>query len=270
MANPQHEDGSIKIAYDLYAAIIRADITSFEYRMFLAIIALSYGQFKVRAKMSIEDIRALMGNSKTNRLDRSLKAFSVLQTLNMITVSEREEGLIVGPQKDYDRWLDKSQIDGFVEASGQNVRVLRTILDKYIYINSKLRFKPDKMSAADALLVYAYADHPYKLSSKQHGVEKAVVTDLWGQALARVRDPDQAYSLLIDFIDDMQNNPKDLNYKAKVKMQFKYLERNFRQYLAGIPEKKLDTIRDEKALGVRHKYDLKAKRWVPTKDKIGG
>lgn len=262
MANPQHEDGSIKIAYGLYGSLIQANLTAIQLRIMLAVIALSYGRNQKKAIMSLEDIRSLMGTYSTDRKFRVVDGLANLVEMNMLIYEEvGDETYKLGPQKDYDLWISRASPNAQdLSTNAKNLQLLRSCFNSIT--NNNIHSMPQKICRD------AYLDFPVKHEGKQLLKEIAKAREIYGQALIKLRVPSDAAYLVLDFIEDSKADW--LKNKLRIQYIFAYASRSYRQYFDMVPEKKLDTIRDEKALGVRHKYDLKAKRWVPTKEKLGG
>jgi len=100
MANPQIENGHIKIANEVADQLCRLYVTNYEQRVLWAIFRKTYGWNKKSDKISytqFEDITGL----KRQHIGRAIK---LLQQRNIITVSGNKHGLVYAFQKDYHLW----------------------------------------------------------------------------------------------------------------------------------------------------------------------
>ena len=106
MASPQIEDGYTKIANELLEAISRVNLSSYEFRIMMAIIRKTYGFNKKTDYISLTQLEKVTG-IKACHVCRTLKK---LNAKNMII----KNGSVQGIQKNYDLWtithIDTTQI----------------------------------------------------------------------------------------------------------------------------------------------------------------
>lgn len=101
MADPQVENGHVRIAFDLYEALTRSGLTGAQYAVMLAIIRESYGWSHKQACISRERFAELTG------LDpRSVtRAIASLKEWKMISVKELVgKKNVYAIQKDWEKW----------------------------------------------------------------------------------------------------------------------------------------------------------------------
>jgi len=101
MANPQCEDGYTRIANELLTALCRAKLTLYEWRVLIAVVRLTYGYNRKTDQISIKQIGQLTGIQDTASVSKTLRE---LHKKDMITLIKQKNRLILGIQKNYDRW----------------------------------------------------------------------------------------------------------------------------------------------------------------------
>jgi len=100
MASPQCEDGYTRIANELLLALCRSRLTLYEWRVLMAVIRLTYGYNRKVDQISVRQLSRI--TSINYRLVyRTLKS---LEKKNMLHISKQKNRLILGIQKDYERW----------------------------------------------------------------------------------------------------------------------------------------------------------------------
>jgi phage replication O-like protein O len=108
MANPQIENGHIKIANEIFDALIRSNLSGQELRLALFIIRKTYGYNKKEDYISLTQMMDAIGLNKT----RASQVINRLRLRNIVTVTEKRNGLTVkySFQKNYEKWgpLQKS------------------------------------------------------------------------------------------------------------------------------------------------------------------
>lgn len=256
MANPQAEDGAIKIAYDLYLALLQYDFSGLELRIVMAVMFLSYGAGKKKAQMTTEDIRYIMGASDKLRTDRINAALGRLFERNILFRQELVNGeQILGIQKDYELWLTNDKV------SGLNVLSVNTNSKNKTY-----EVRSDKMSvlapAPDRLVQYAMEKGHFKHSLPSYKAELKQAKRLYQEVIGKTHSGSEAFNYICDYIND------DEWMRSNVKMQFTYMSTWFPKWFAQIPPKPAQVTRDERESGFRHRYDVKGKQWRRTNDRI--
>ncbi|CAB3782129.1 replication protein [Paraburkholderia fynbosensis] len=99
-ASPQVEDGHIKIANELYDAVLSYPFTARQLKVLLAIVRKTYGFNKKRDDVSASQISALCGVQRNH----VTSALNELAALNVIFKVAGEYGSIVELNKDYTSW----------------------------------------------------------------------------------------------------------------------------------------------------------------------
>jgi len=110
MADVQIEDGYTKIANELLEALLKINLSNYEFRVFMAILRKTYGYHKKGDWLSLSQLSKLTG-IQTPNICRTVKK---LMAKNMLI----KNGKITGIQKDYDHWniihTDSIQIDNTI------------------------------------------------------------------------------------------------------------------------------------------------------------
>ncbi len=244
MADVQLENGSVSIAHDLYLAIARGGFTALERGVLDAVIYFTFGADKTKAEISTEDIRYLLGAGDSLRTDRLNEAITRLLARRIMFRQELSNGnQLLGIQRDYQQWADKMSptLQGLLLKSS----VLRTSM------------VPDKMSVPERLLAYAQERSKLKHTVTIWRVERKAARLLYQDVLAKTKNGDHAYNLICDYIDE--NEWMRLN----VRHQFTFMSSHFEAWRSQIPRKPREIGDHERALGVRYKYNVRNKQWVP-------
>lgn len=97
MADVQIDDGYTKVANELLEAIMKINLSSYEFRVIMAIMRKTYGYCKKQDYISLSQLEEIT-DIKANNVCRTLKK---LKAKNMIL----SNGHLTGIQKDYDRWV---------------------------------------------------------------------------------------------------------------------------------------------------------------------
>jgi len=102
VANPQLEDGYFRIANEVLEHICKLDLTNREFRVFLAVLRLTWGFNKKQDKIALSQIAKMTGLQRSH-------CQSTLQKLvrrKMITVPmvRNRAANIISPNKDYELW----------------------------------------------------------------------------------------------------------------------------------------------------------------------
>jgi len=103
MANPQIENGHIRIANELWDAMTRAELTTREYQVLMAILRKTYGWGKKSDAVSVKQIMELTG------MDMASYVTTIVQRLEQrrIVSASHKHGCttVYTPNKDYEQWL---------------------------------------------------------------------------------------------------------------------------------------------------------------------
>ena len=102
MANPQPEDGTVRISNALYDAILRQPLAAGELKTFLFVIRKTYGWRKKFDSISFSQIAKATGISRR----QAMRSIESLQQYNMIVVTPTSPGKpkSIGIQKDFGKW----------------------------------------------------------------------------------------------------------------------------------------------------------------------
>ncbi|MFJ0379163.1 replication protein [Bordetella bronchiseptica] len=101
--SPQVEDGHIKLANELYEAIIAFEFSKTQLRVLLAVLRKTYGYGKKEDDMSASQLGALLGEMKRQHITTALNE---LAAMRVITKRPGKYGSVVGVNKDYSAWVD--------------------------------------------------------------------------------------------------------------------------------------------------------------------
>jgi len=107
MANPQTENGFLKIANDLFEAIIRQKLASSELRIFLFVIRKTYGFKKTWDRISYSQLSEGTGITRNhiNRVLKSLKQKKMIDSRAVLTrLTGNPYSIEYRIQKDYELW----------------------------------------------------------------------------------------------------------------------------------------------------------------------
>lgn len=99
--SPQVEDGHIRLANELYDALMRYPYTARQYKIILAIMRKTYGYNKKLDDLSASQIAEMVGMHRSH-VTATLVS---LAALNIITKTPGVYGSIVGLNKDFASWL---------------------------------------------------------------------------------------------------------------------------------------------------------------------
>lgn len=101
--SPQVEDGHIKIANELFEAIMAFPFKQTTLRVLLAVLRKTYGYGKKEDDLSASQIGVLLGDMKRQHITTALNELA-----SMCVISKRpgKYGSLVGINKDYSRWTN--------------------------------------------------------------------------------------------------------------------------------------------------------------------
>lgn len=115
MANgPQIEDGFLRIANELYDAILAFPFTARQLKVVMSIMRKTYGFGKKQDDISASQIGAMCGMSRNH----ATSTLNQLAALRVITKAAGVYGSVVGINKDYNGWVIASTESGRVSQSG--------------------------------------------------------------------------------------------------------------------------------------------------------
>lgn len=245
MANVQPENGVVPIAHDLYLAIASGGFTAIERSVIDAVIYFTYGAQKPKAVIAPEDVRYLLASDRRLRNDRLTEAITGLLARRVLYRQELVNGKqLLAIQKDYDLWVDKLST------------TLQDVISLQVNNNNPIRVV-DKMSSPERLLDYVQVNGKFKYSIPTWRMERKWAKRLYVELLAKTKNPDEAYNLIIDYIDE--NEWMRLN----VKFPFAFMYTRFEAWRSQIPRKPREIRENEEATGRRYRYNVKLKQWRP-------
>ena len=138
MANPQGNKNYTRIANGILEALASAKLSSYEFRIIIAILRKTYGFQKKKDWISLSQFSAVTG-IKLSHISRTIKK---LKEKNMIL----KNGKITGIQKDYERWNLPKQVNEFTQTGkkklpkqGYTKEKKETIQNKYIYSREDIK-----------------------------------------------------------------------------------------------------------------------------------
>jgi len=100
--SPQIENGYLRIANELYDALLAHNLTGRQFKIVMAVLRKTYGYNKKKDDLSASQIGAICGiarNHVTEELNR-------LTELRVITKSAGEYGSVIGINKNHWEWID--------------------------------------------------------------------------------------------------------------------------------------------------------------------
>jgi len=100
--SPQVEDGHIKIANELFEAIMAFPFKQTTLRVLLAVLRKTYGYGKKEDDLSASQIGMLLGDMKRQHITTALNE---LAAMGVISKRPGKYGSLVGINKDYSRWI---------------------------------------------------------------------------------------------------------------------------------------------------------------------
>jgi len=126
VANPQCENGFIRIANELFDALMRYSPGRTEHQVLFAIIRLTYGWNKKEGKISISRLQKLTGKSRR----MIIYALKNLESKNMVTIkrsrscSPQKGGSmndinVISFQKNYEKWVVQEMTDSYAKSLKQ-------------------------------------------------------------------------------------------------------------------------------------------------------
>ena len=136
MANPQTENGFLKIANELFEALMKTHFSSEETKVLRAIMRKTFGFHKIWDKISLSQITKVTGLLKQNVHDTIIR----LEKRNIIV---RESlgpyrGYKLKVQKNYDKWIDLRKSTLIRVQYSKQSTVLQTELGEYSIQSTKV------------------------------------------------------------------------------------------------------------------------------------
>lgn len=258
MANPQVEDGHLKIALSLVVALGQEDkLRPVHFRILLVIMHLTWGANKKCGLISVDDIRYQLGGSQLVRAPRVEKWLDELAEMNFIVRTPAGNGQIIGIQKDFEQWHNRSN-----RTSGTNKR--------YIYINNitiSTPYQRYQRSVKDILVQYVQARSTLKLTGvKQLSIDAANARRLYTKITQLTHDPAEALLVTRDFLDHLLDDPW---VQEHVKMKFTFALGRLDAWWRQIPAKPRSVKENETVTGYRFRYNIRTKQWEITDERSG-
>ncbi len=176
MDAPQIENGYTKIANELLEAISKVNLSSYEFRVMLAIIRKTYGFNKKHDWLSLSQIEEIT-NIKSHNVCRTIKK---LVDKNMLL----KNGKITGIQKQYKKWktiqtdniqTDNIQTDNIIQIDNPIIQIDNLALSKQIDTKETIT----KETITKEIYKDKYLDHVYLFATEyqkllnEYGEKKA-------------------------------------------------------------------------------------------------
>lgn len=117
MANPQIENGHLKIANELVEAFARTRFHNEASRVLFALLRLTYGWQKKEAEITLNQLVDLTCLAKPN----ICRAVSELIKMNIITKKDGKKGAIYALQKNYDIWNRLKKGTGIIKRDNETL-----------------------------------------------------------------------------------------------------------------------------------------------------
>lgn len=251
MASPQLEEGYLKIAFSLSAALAQAGFSALELQVILTVMNLTYGRNQTKAEMSIDDLRFLLGNRTNARTPRVEKVVNDLLDKNVLFKQGiNQHRFILGLQKDFEKW-------GAVEPKSANSN---DNVSSYNNNNTNQSSKLAKSSSVPMQLM----EYVAKLTGVSYKsimfsrLELGRANKLYAQALQFYRSPLEASWALRDYADYVF---ADQWARDNAKMPIALMGRDFERWMKALPKKTRDIEANEKFSGFRMRYNLRKREW---------
>jgi hypothetical protein len=251
MANPQSENGHLRIADDLVVAICRESLSAAQYKILLSIMSMTYRVGKTKAAISQDDLRYATGEKRYTIQSEMGK----LVDRRIVFVQHLPSGgRLVGIQKDYEQWLPKfgNAITSLITSNINNppVRDLPKI--------------GNKATPPGKILTRLLAELNIELTIGAWRKEYSKMIKLYVQALELAHEPKAAIQAIKDYFDDMDNP----SFRARVTRPASYMLGGFRQWYTAIPKKPRGIRTQEEVTGYRFRYNTLKKDWIRTNEKL--
>lgn len=177
MANPQVEDGYTRFAHSLLEALSRTDFTSQEFRIILAVARKTYGFNKKKDKISYQQLKDITGirRRRISAIIAGLKKQKVLS----VTVDKDRSPLIIGINKNYDRWKvqnRKKAVNVYSDSSVIGGKDTSVIADKDY---NRKKEKKEIKSPAEPVSLPSIEEIKYVAEPKIREFLKKVCDDLY-------------------------------------------------------------------------------------------
>ncbi len=101
MANPQLDNGHTDLAHDIVEALMRINITSYQYRVLWCIIRKTYGWHRKTDHISYSQFMKMTEIADARNLARTIQE---LKGRQLITIHKNGHGNVYGFQKNYELW----------------------------------------------------------------------------------------------------------------------------------------------------------------------
>lgn len=101
MANPQVENGHVKVASEVVDQLCKLNLSAYEWRVLWAIFRKTYGWHKKTDRISYTQFEEVTGLNRWH----IARAINLLKQRNIISISGNKHSLEYSFQKDYDQWL---------------------------------------------------------------------------------------------------------------------------------------------------------------------
>lgn len=261
MANPNVEDGHLKIADGLVLALVRTKSSAVGRRIMDAIMMMTYRSHRTKAQISIDDLRYAL-NEKKYLIERELE---VLISRNMVfRQMTNANGQILGIQKDYEKW-DLSMAQQIKLPQNGNAKASSNTSTNTNTSTSTLPQNGNaRKSTPELYLDYLQREMAIHYTIGAWRRERSAAVEMYKLALARLHNPVDAVYAMRDYFED----EADLGFKTRVRMPATLLLKGFPRWLKYLPNKPKSVRADEEYDGIRYRWDSKLQYWQPTKDKL--
>jgi hypothetical protein len=254
MANPQVEDGAIKIAFDLDQALIRADLSGLEKDVTRAVMHLSYGNGKKTAELSVEDLRILLSSEA-----RQVRSYRIRECLDSL-VSKRvltrtainQYASVLGVQKDFEKWFIAE------EALPEEVQKIGMSINRSIVNNKSSSI--GLQNICTTICVYTHRAYQGTYGIGAYRTELKHAKQLYREALMLTRDPVKAAQAIKDYVDDLNSQ----EWFSQCKMRLVYMSSRFRAWYKAAPSKPKNIKEQEEDTGYKFRYNRTTKQWEIT------
>jgi len=262
MANPQLEDGFLRIADELVVAICRLPFTAHEMRLLFAIMNMTYRVTKTKTEISVDDLRYATDLKKY----QAQTALDSLLARNVVfKQSIGDDRFLLGIQKDWERWEHDLSKNRCMDDLRDELPISGSIRAKALSeLNTNKPIRSTlpilgKRTPPDILLAQIHKELAIPFAKGKWCKERSSATQLYKIALELTHEPVTAAHAIRDYLDNIANP----DFRSRVRMPITYMLTGFEKWFKSIPTKPRDIVVAERELGKRYKYIAKTKRWEP-------
>ena len=151
MAKPDIEDGHIDIAHDLAKALMRVNLSGYQYRIIWCIFRKTYGWHKSTDKISLTQFENMTGLERRH-VNKTLKD---LEGMNMIIVDRNNRVNTYKFNADYDTWKLKTSAE-YGTSAELSTKVVPNMALKLVPKKAPTKEKKETIQKKETLDIFNY------------------------------------------------------------------------------------------------------------------